>query len=398
MHECLEIRSTAFRPFHINKSAPQEIERISTRNIDYEQFFYCFLQTNIPVILTAVTDRWECYKQWILRNETDVDKLNVAYLKERINNVVVPVADCDKQYHNSHEKQDMLFYDFLNYWEGTDTSGQGSKLYLKDWHLREMLPEYQFYETPQFFASDWLNEYLTDSNKDDYMFVYIGPKDTWTSFHADVFFSYSWSTNISGMKKWLLLPPGQELLLTDSLGNLPFEISEELLDMKNIVYYKVLQMAGEAIFVPSGWYHQVHNVQSSISVNHNWFNGCNIEHIWINLHDAAEKVTKEIDDCKDMENFDEHCQIMLNASYGMNFESFLKILTHISEKRIKALKSSVEVIHFDKYRLGVNHIQFDLNAINAVLTMMLSQKELLSKLQLLSEVENCILRIRDVSL
>jgi hypothetical protein len=51
--------------------------------------------------------------------------------------------------------------------------------YLKDWHLRKEEPNYEFYEVPKYFASDWLNEYLTDKNLDDYMFVYLGRKGTW---------------------------------------------------------------------------------------------------------------------------------------------------------------------------------------------------------------------------
>ncbi|XP_053692301.1 2-oxoglutarate and iron-dependent oxygenase JMJD4 homolog [Sabethes cyaneus] len=393
----LEISSEHFHPSSSGFAAPEEIKRISSKSLSYEEFFTEYLQTNTPVIITAVADQWECYRQWIMRSKTDDDKLNIAYLKARIKNVPVPVADCGKQYHNAHEKQDMNFHVFLNYWHETSAGGKESKLYLKDWHLRELLPDYQFYETPVFFASDWLNEYLIDLEQNDYMFVYIGPKDTWTPFHADVFSSYSWSTNISGMKKWLLLPPGQELALKDSLGNLPFDISEELLDLKEIVYYSVLQTAGEALFVPSGWYHQVHNVQNAISVNHNWFNGCNIDYIWSTLYDATEKVQNEIDDCKDMEGFDEHCQIMLNASYGMNFEMFLKILAHICKKRVKAYHSSEEErVHFENYRLGVNHIRFDLNAILSVLKRMISHKELLCKLKLLPDVENCMQQINDV--
>ncbi len=69
-------------------------------------------------------------------------------------------------------------------------------------------PEYVAYNTPNFFHSDWLNEVWParlDVPPDDYRFVYLGPKGTWsvqfcmsvyieqytlsyrTPFHADVF-------------------------------------------------------------------------------------------------------------------------------------------------------------------------------------------------------------------
>ena len=30
------------------------------------------------------------------------------------------------------------------------------------------------------------------------------------------------------------------------------------------------------MFVPSGWYHEVYNMQDTISINHNWLNCCNL--------------------------------------------------------------------------------------------------------------------------
>lgn len=37
----------------------------------------------------------------------------------------------------------------------------------------------KLYETPAYFASDWLNEYCKDNSIDDYRFVYMGPKNSW---------------------------------------------------------------------------------------------------------------------------------------------------------------------------------------------------------------------------
>ena len=37
----------------------------------------------------------------------------------------------------------------------------------------------EVYETPMYFAVDWLNEYWMQGNKDDYRFVYIGPQGSW---------------------------------------------------------------------------------------------------------------------------------------------------------------------------------------------------------------------------
>lgn len=90
-----------------------------------------------------------------------------------------------------------------------------------------------------------------------------------TPLHADVFTSYSWSANIVGRKKWLFFPPHEEYYLRDLYGQLAYDvISEELndrtkykmYDSKKLKCFDVIQEAGEIIFVPSGWHHQVWNL------------------------------------------------------------------------------------------------------------------------------------------
>lgn len=130
---------------------------------------------------------------------------------------------------------------------------------------------------------------------DDYRFAYMGPKGSWyeqfsiimtkptldffllirltfppirTPFHADVFRSYSWSANICGRKKWLLYPPGQEEFLRDTHGNLPYDVTSAELRDRGLYPHseeacqplEIIQEAGEIIFVPSGWHHQVYNL------------------------------------------------------------------------------------------------------------------------------------------
>ncbi|KFM67259.1 hypothetical protein X975_20920, partial [Stegodyphus mimosarum] len=199
----------------------------------------------------------------------------------------------------------MIFKDYLLYWKKLKTEENNSSfLYLKDWHFNRDYPEYKAYSTPTYFSSDWLNEFCEHEN-DDYQFVYMGPKGTWTPLHADVFGSYSWSANVCGRKKWLLFPPGAEELLLDEKKKIPYSVNEKELHHLCIPHLSAVQETGEIIFVPSGWYHQVHNLEDTISINHNWFNGCNILHIWDCLHLAAIDVEKEISDCRIYDDWQE---------------------------------------------------------------------------------------------
>jgi hypothetical protein len=157
---------------------------------------------------------------------------------------------------------------------------------------------------------------------DDYRFVYMGPKGSWTPFHADVFRSFSWSANICGKKKWIFFPPGEEDCLKDINGHLVFDVnSEELKDPSKYPNYnrlkhrfEVIQSAGEIIFVPSGWHHQVYNMEDTISINHNWLNGCNVDISWEYIKQGLRDVENEIRDVREEKIKDktwyQDCQVL----------------------------------------------------------------------------------------
>ena len=54
--------------------------------------------------------------------------------------------------------------------------------------------------------------------------------------------------------------------------------------------YEVIQETGDVIFVPSGWHHQVHNLEDTISINHNWFNGANVGRIFGELKKGISEI------------------------------------------------------------------------------------------------------------
>ncbi len=65
-----------------------------------------------------------------------------------------------------------------------------------------------------------------------------------------------------GKKRWIFFPPGEELKLKSSLGtsSLPSDLKQVDLSALQVTHYDLIQNAGEIIFVPSGWYHQVWNL------------------------------------------------------------------------------------------------------------------------------------------
>lgn len=211
---------------------------------------------------------------------------------------------------------------------------------------------------------------------DDYRFVYMGPAGSWTPFHADVFRSYSWSANICGRKKWLLFPPGQEELLRDSSGSLPYDVTAPSLQNRGPPPLEVVQEAGEIIFVPSGWHHQVYNLEDTISINHNWVNGCNVSAMWRFLQAELSAVQREIGEWREtMEDWEQHCQMLLKSCTGIDYKEFYTFLKIIAEHRIQALQEPSTLQDPHTLAPGPRHLQFDLGKIADTLILLMDNKE-----------------------
>ncbi|XP_027404227.1 jmjC domain-containing protein 4 isoform X2 [Bos indicus x Bos taurus] len=284
--------------------------------------------------------------------------------------VVVPVANCGVQEYNSNPKEHMPLRDYISYWkeyiQANYSSSRGC-LYLKDWHLcRDFLAEGVF-TLPIYFSSDWLNEYWDALDVDDYRFVYMGPTGT------------CWSVNICGRKKWFFFPPGQEEALRDCHGGLPYDVtSPTLLDSRLHPMrdrcgppLEVTQEAGEMVFVPSGWHHQVHNLEDTISINHNWVNGCNLANMWHFLQQELSAVQQEVIEWRDtMPDWHHHCQVIMKSCSGINFEEFYHFLKIIAERRLLLLAKGMspgQVEGGEDTGLGPQQAAFDIGRIAEVL-------------------------------
>ncbi|DAA28333.1 TPA: jumonji domain containing 4, partial [Bos taurus] len=347
-------------------------------SFSYADFFKGYLLPNLPCVFSsAFTEDWGSRRLWV----TPSGKPNFDYLLQNYD-VVVPVANCGVQEYNSNPKEHMPLRDYISYWkeyiQANYSSSRGC-LYLKDWHLcRDFLAEGVF-TLPIYFSSDWLNEYWDALDVDDYRFVYMGPTGTWSPFHADVFRSFSWSVNICGRKKWFFFPPGQEEALRDCHGGLPYDVtSPTLLDSRLHPMrdrcgppLEVTQEAGEMVFVPSGWHHQVHNLEDTISINHNWVNGCNLANMWHFLQQELSAVQQEVIEWRDtMPDWHHHCQVIMKSCSGINFEEFYHFLKIIAERRLLLLAKGMspgQVEGGEDTGLGPQQAAFDIGRIAEVL-------------------------------
>ena len=128
-----------------------------------------------------------------------------------------------------------------------------------------------------------------------------------------------------------------------------YEIPNFETKLQELNGFEVIQRSGEIIFIPSGYIHSVVNIEDTISLNHNWFNGTNIEIIFKNILKALTEVETELSDLKEIIDLNEwrnECQILLKLHFGLNLNDLMDCLSLIS-KRIKSeLKSESNDLYF----------------------------------------------------
>ena len=200
------------------------------------------------------------------------------------------------------------------------------RLYLKDWHLVKHLQDrgisQSLYEVPAHFQRDILNEYLARVTGGDYKFVYWGPAGSHTPMHSDVLNSFSWSYNVVGTKEWTFYPPGETALIV------------------------VRQEAGECMFVPSGWRHEVTNLVETLSINHNWATSANIDKLLDSLITDMHAVERECHEWG-MPAYDmESCESMLRGCAGLDIAScFFLIVSSILD--LESSTATMDVVNDD---------------------------------------------------
>jgi hypothetical protein len=181
---------------------------------------------------------------------TPESTLNTQNLLKDFGNCLVPISQCSYQSYQT-TCQEMYLTDYFDYL--TVSEMNSPKLYLKDFHF---MKQFKGIEKPfnlfEVFADDILNEYYESLGADDFKFLYLGPKGSFTPLHTDVLQSYSWSANILGRKQWYFVSPQQK----DKLKNI---YGEELTNLfsresfpkaQDLDILECIQEPGEIVFVP----------------------------------------------------------------------------------------------------------------------------------------------------
>jgi hypothetical protein len=179
-------------------------------------------------------------------------------------------------------------------------------------------------------------------------FVYVGVAGTWTPLHADVLRSFSWSVNVAGSKRWLMVPPqrSRHLLsrdgtrrpkdLREAMKADPEDADNDFPEARKAAPLVVEQAPGAVLFVPSLWYHQVHNLTDCVSINHNWLNAANARVCWAMLRDETSAVREGLLDPEDRCD-GVLCQQLVARRAGADYPTFAGMLVRGGDAAVSAL-------------------------------------------------------------
>ncbi|BGP37654.1 hypothetical protein JCM10449v2_001571 [Rhodotorula kratochvilovae] len=298
---------------------PHALRQLELHQCTYEHFRTHHLVPNTPCIFPpSLVEDWPLVSRW-LTGEAGARTLHWDYLAERYGALAIDCVDLS----GSKDASPTTFGALIALWRKGDARGT----YLKDWHLplevwhagerdgkgkgKERVRE-ELYEVPVVCLDDWMNEWegSEEGKGDDFRFVYAGGGDTFTPLHRDVYCSYSISTQIFGSKRWYLFPPSctpllRPLIAEAERNDSSVNCDEWSEDRKGVFRARgmmvIEQQEGETIFIPSGYYHSVHNLSHpTFSLNHNWLNSHILPAVYRSLSDEAARCREAIDDVREI--------------------------------------------------------------------------------------------------
>ncbi len=221
--------------------APNEIERVSI--IDKEAFVQNYKDTGKPLVLSELMSQWPATEKW-----------NVDYLKDNLGDLIVPVYSSKPAVGKSHQhaaEKQMTLHDYLNLL----LAGEND-LRMFFYNILNNAPE---------LLKDFTYPDIGLKFFKKLPVLFVGGCGAKVQMHYDIDLANLILCHFGGPKHVLLIPPEQ----TKYMYKVPFSFSalhdvdflnpdyEKYPALKHIQGYRVELKHGDALFIPSGYWHYI---------------------------------------------------------------------------------------------------------------------------------------------
>ncbi|KAH9328894.1 hypothetical protein KI387_001002, partial [Taxus chinensis] len=228
------------------------------------------------LLLTELANDWSAKHSW-----------TVEKLVERYGEVAFHISQ------SNAKKITMKLKDYVSYMQ---LQHDEDPLYIFDPKFGEGAPDLlKDYNVPHLFQED-LFDILDKHQRPPFRWLVLGPARCGASWHVDPALTSAWNTLLQGRKRWALYPPGRvppgvTVHVNEEDGDVNIETPSSpqwWLDIYPLLAeedkpMECTQLPGETIFVPSGWWHCVLNLETSIAVTQNFVNDTNLEFVCLDL-------------------------------------------------------------------------------------------------------------------
>lgn len=216
-----------------------------------------YLMNETPVILKGMGKDWPAIKRW-----------SADFFRNTYGHVEVPVCHYKTKKQELYKNQrKMLLNVYLNLAEGNYLSDEvNDPPYLGGWIYHTEFPELldDIDMTLPCFPDNWLYK-LPSSISIPPTNLLIGYQQVSSPLHTDSFFVNSVLTMIVGEKKARLVSPSHTFAVSNGQDLFNPDIANNVLEQGAEIFEGTI-LAGDAIYIPPGWWHNVINCGFTIAV------------------------------------------------------------------------------------------------------------------------------------
>jgi hypothetical protein len=227
----------------------KEVERRS--GLRAEDFARQYLNPMIPVVITDMMDAWPARQKW-----------SMAYFKAQYGRLRVPVVSRNYSKPGKSYMQPDRVISFQEYLEILESGPTQLRIFA--WNIFRVAPE---------LRHDFTMPTIMDGFVNELPYMFFGGEGSKVPLHYDIDMSHVLLHQIEGRKRLLLFAPDQ----SRSLYHHPFTVASYVdLNRPDFAQYPALAGAkgwevvlqpGEALFIPSGYWHYTEYLDCGFSMS-----------------------------------------------------------------------------------------------------------------------------------
>lgn len=246
------------------------VRREHASEFSVDAFRDCYEAPGIPVVIQGVANTWEASRLWSKES-----------FQERFGEIRFNAGGFEFPLDR-----------YLAYADAV-VGRCDQPLYLFDCGFAKKAPELAAeYSVPAYFDEDLFQHLRGPNMRPDYRWLIVGPRNSGSTFHKDPNATSAWNACVRGSKKWILFPPdcpppgvfpnesGSDVTAPVSVLEWFINYYEEARRVGSVCgSYECVVGEGDIVFVPSGWWHVVLNLEWSIAITQNYVSRSNFARV-----------------------------------------------------------------------------------------------------------------------